>query len=65
METPLTKEQKEQILSFIESEATRIGYGKVIFDVTVLAGKVVNIQGETRRSLDLKPANKGTAMVPA
>lgn len=55
MEAPLSQEQEKQILDFIKSEVVRVHYGKVFFELTVINKRVSTIQGETRRSLDLKP----------
>jgi len=50
----LDKELEKEIVGFIQEESTRIGYGKVIFTVTVLASNIVNIKAETERSKELK-----------
>lgn len=50
----LDKELEKEIVSFIQEESTRIGYGKVMFTVTVLASNIVNIKAETERSKELK-----------
>lgn len=45
---------ERQLLSFIAEEATRIGYGKIMFEITVHKGKLTNIQAtEVRRSFNL------------
>lgn len=44
---------KKQILDFVEEEAKRVGFGKLIIEITVAKGVVVIIQGETKRSKKL------------
>jgi hypothetical protein len=44
---------RNQIVAFIEEEARRIKFGKLLVEVTVLKGRCTNIQAETRRSLNV------------
>lgn len=46
-------EIKSQIITFVEEEVDRIQYGKLIIEVTVMKGQATNVQGETRRSMNI------------
>jgi hypothetical protein len=48
----MTSAQK-QIIDFVEEEARRIGYGKIIIEVSVHNGKLTNVQAETKRSMNI------------
>lgn len=43
----------EQIRSFVDTEARRINYGKLFIEITIANGRMTNIQGETKRSMNL------------
>jgi hypothetical protein len=43
----------EQIRSFIDKEAARIAYGKLFIEITIANGRMTNIQGETKRSMNI------------
>jgi hypothetical protein len=45
---------EQLIIGFVTGEAERIGYGKLVLEVTIYNGKATNIQGtEVRRSFNL------------
>lgn len=49
---------EKQVVDFINTEVSRIEYGKLFLEVTVLKGRATNIQGETKRSLNLNRPNQ-------
>jgi hypothetical protein len=51
-------EIEKQVIDFISTETERIQYGKLFIEVTVLKGRATNIQGETKRSLNLNRPNE-------
>ena len=45
---------EQLIVGFISDESDRIGYGKLVFEVTVFKGKPTNLQAiEVKRSFNL------------
>lgn len=53
-------QHQSQIAKFIEEEVSRIEFGKLFVEITVMKGKTTNIQAETKRSMNLNdPAEPG------
>lgn len=46
-------ETEKKILQFVRTEADRMQFGKVLIECTVMKGRVTNIQGETKRSMNV------------
>lgn len=44
---------KEDFWNFVEEETERIQYGKLFIEITVMNGKMTNMQAETRRSKNI------------
>ncbi|MFA6158888.1 MAG: hypothetical protein WC763_04700 [Candidatus Paceibacterota bacterium] len=57
-------EHMTKMVGFIEEEVSRIQYGKILIEITVLKGKCTNVQAETRRSMNLNEEPKPEPRVP-
>ena len=49
----LPEEIKTKLLREIEDEIKRVPFGKLFVEISILHGKVVNIQTETRKSINI------------
>lgn len=49
----LTEEAKQKILEAVKDELTRVNFGKIILELGIKDGRVINFNTETRKSINI------------